>query len=450
MKSTLLYILLPALFLMGACTTQKKIASFANKYLVGDSIFKQSHLGISIHDPETQKNIYAYQSSKLFTPASNTKILSCYAAMKYLPAFLPAAYLTNLDTAVLITPTGDPSFLQPDFNSHPLFDKLKAINKPLYIQINNWKTPALGLGWSWNDYSEYYMTERSSFPVYGNQIHWYQEKGKKDNPTYLGDTVDLFIYSNPEVNWPVKFGTGVSNAFYVERAKEENSFTLNEGKEKSAMESVPYITKGIETGLKLLKDSLGKEIQLADEGMLLMGKKIKADTIYSHPTDTLLKIMMHRSDNFYADQCLAMVGQQRFQVMDEQELIREMLTNELAGLPQKPTWVDGSGLSRYNLFSPDDMVYILGKIKKEQPWERIKTIFPKAGEGTLAMYKSNNEVYIYAKTGSLGGVVALSGYLYTQKKKWLIFSIMINNTKAPNAKIRNQINEFLLKTAALY
>jgi D-alanyl-D-alanine carboxypeptidase/D-alanyl-D-alanine-endopeptidase (penicillin-binding protein 4) len=450
MKSTLLYILLPFLLLMGACTSQKKIASVANKYLVEDSIFVQSHLGISIHDPETKKNIYGYQSSKLFTPASNTKILSCYAAMKYLPKFLPAAYLTNLDTAVLITPTGDPSFLQPDFNRHPLFDKLKSINKPLYIQQDNWTTPALGLGWSWDDYSEYYMTERSAFPVYGNQIHWYQEKGKKDNPTYPGDTVDLFIYSNPEVNWPVKFGTGVRNAFYVERARDENVFTLNEGKEKSAMESVPFITKGIQTGLTLLKDSLGKEIQPADENILLSAKKFKADTIYSQSTDTLLKIMMHRSDNFYADQCLAMVGQQRFQKMDEEGLIREMLSNELAGFPQKPTWVDGSGLSRYNLFSPDDMVYILDKIKTEQPWERIKTIFPKAGEGTLSMYKSSNDVYIYAKTGSMGGVLALSGYLYTQKKKWLIFSIMIDNTKAPNAKIRNQINEFLLKTAALY
>ena len=208
--------------------------------------------------------------------------------------------------------------------------------------------------------------------------------------------------------------------------------------------------KGIQTGLTLLKDSLGKEIQPADENMLLSAKKFKADTIYSQSTDTLLKIMMHRSDNFYADQCLAMVGQQRFQKMDEEGLIREMLSNELAGFPQKPTWVDGSGLSRYNLFSPDDMVYILDKIKTEQPWERIKTIFPKAGEGTLSMYKSSNDVYIYAKTGSMGGVLALSGYLYTQKKKWLIFSIMIDNSKAPNAKIRNQINEFLLKTAALY
>ena len=432
---------------MGSCTMQQKMLSTAKKIIIEDSAFLNSHVGIALFDPVAQKNILSYQSTKLFTPASNTKIVSCYAAMKYLPKFLPAAYLTEIDTAVVITPTGDPSFLMPDFNTHPLFDRLKTIKKPLYILNNNWQSQALGLGWSWDDYSEYYMTERSAFPVYGNQIHWYQEKGIKENPSYPGDTVDLFLYSNPEIQWPVKFGSERKNEFYVERKRDENSFTLFEGKEKSAMESVPYITNGIETGISLLKDSLGKAINIADEKLANQIEGIKSDTVYSQPTDSLLKIMMHRSDNFFADQCLEMVSHQRFHKMNEAELIKEMLTNELSGFPQKPKWVDGSGLSRYTLFSPDDMVFILNKIKSEQPWERIKNIFPKSGSGTLTMYKSNNEEFIYAKSGSLGGVVCLSGYLFTNKKKWLIFSIMINNTQTPFSKIRKQIGAFLIKAA---
>jgi len=432
---------------LGSCGMQQKMSSSAKKIIIEDSAFLNAHVGIALFDPVAQKNIFSYQSTKLFTPASNTKIISCYAAMKYLPKFLPAAYLTEVDTAVVITPTGDPSFLMPDFNKHPLFDKLKSIKKPLYVLNNNWESPALGMGWSWDDYSEYYMTERSAFPVYGNQIHWYQEKGKKENPSYPGDTVDLFLYSNPEIQWPVKFGSERKNAFSVERDRDENSFTLYEGKEKSAMESVPFITNGILTAINLLKDSLGKEIFIAGEDLSKEIVKIKPDTIYSQPTDSLLKIMMHRSDNFFADQCLEMVSQQRFHKMNEKKLIDEMLSNELSGFPQKPKWVDGSGLSRYTLFSPDDMVFILNKIKNEQPWERIKNIFPKAGSGTLTMYKSKNEEFIYAKSGSLGGVVCLSGYLFTNKKEWLIFSIMVNNTQTPFSKIRKQIGEFLVKAA---
>ena len=159
--------------------------------------------------------------------------------------------------------------------------------------------------------------------------------------------------------------------------------------------------------------------------------------------------MMHRSDNFYADQCLEMVSQLRFQKMDETALINNLLSNDLSGFPQKPRWVDGSGLSRYNLFSPDDMVYILNKIKSEQPWERIKTIFPTVGTGTLTRFESKNGKFIYAKTGSMGGVMNLSGYIYTVKKKWLIFSIMINNTQTPFSIIRKQMNGFLERVAEI-
>jgi D-alanyl-D-alanine carboxypeptidase/D-alanyl-D-alanine-endopeptidase (penicillin-binding protein 4) len=293
------------------------------------------------------------------------------------------------------------------------------------------------------------MTERSAFPVYGNQIHWYQEKSKKENPSYPGDTVDVFIYSNPEVDWSVNFSSTKKNRFEVKRDQYQNEFTLFEGSQSSASTSIPYITKGIETGISLLKDSLGKTITLADESIVKKFSSLKSDTVFSQPTDSLLKIMMHRSDNFYADQCLEMVSQLRFQKMDETALINNLLSTDLSGFPQKPRWVDGSGLSRYNLFSPDDMVYILNKIKSEQPWERIKTIFPTVGTGTLTRFESKNGKFIYAKTGSMGGVMNLSGYIYTVKKKWLIFSIMINNTQTPFSIIRKQMNGFLERVAEI-
>ena len=55
--------------------------------------------------------------------------------------------------------------------------------------------------------------------------------------------------------------------------------------------------------------------------------------------------------------------------------------------------------------------------------ERIKMILPTGGTGTLANYYKADSSYIYAKTGTLSGVVAISGYLYTKKNKLLIFSV---------------------------
>ena len=47
---------------------------------------------------------------------------------------------------------------------------------------------------------------------------------------------------------------------------------------------------------------------------------------------------------------------------------------------------DGSGLSRYNLFTPQDFVTILNKMKNEFGMERIKNIFPTGGAGTISSY----------------------------------------------------------------
>jgi D-alanyl-D-alanine carboxypeptidase/D-alanyl-D-alanine-endopeptidase (penicillin-binding protein 4) len=421
---------------------QQKIHKQAQQLLIKDSSLVEAHVGIAVQDNETGKLLYGYQSDKRFTPASNTKIYSCYTAMKYLPTKLPAAILTDLDTAILITPTGDPSFLHPDFTTHPFFEKLRSINKPIYIHAENWQSAALGDGWSWNDYSEDYMTERSAFPVYGNLIHWYQEKSTKENPTNPNDTVDLFVYSIPEVEWPVNFGKS-GNSLRIERDQYRNAFTLFEGKEKSATVSIPFITQGIQTGLRLLKDSMGKEIRLADEQTLKAAKGIKTETVYSQPTDSLLKIMMHRSDNFYADMCLQMVSQQVLKKMDEDAIIAEVLKRDLSGLPQQPRWVDGSGLSRYNQFSPADMLHVLNKLREEQSWERIKTIFPKNGTGTLRAYQSRKDEFIYAKTGSLSGVLCLSGYVLSKKGKWYTFSIMVNNHHGIPAVIRKRMEAFL-------
>jgi len=216
--------------LASSCSIEKQIHKQALQFFINDSTLSKAHVGIAIQDLEKKEWLYQFQSDKLFTPASNTKIVSCYAAMKYLPAHLPAANVTELDTAILITPTGDPSFLHPNFKSHPLFSFLKTTNKPLYIHQTNWSSPKWGAGWSWEDYAEDYMIERSAFPIYGNQLQWYLEKSKKENPTSPSDTTDLFMYSSPEINWRVNMGVPTKN-FVVERALEKNEFTLHEGKE---------------------------------------------------------------------------------------------------------------------------------------------------------------------------------------------------------------------------
>ncbi len=172
--------------------------------------------------------------------------------------------------------------------------------------------------------------------------------------------------------------------------------------------------------------------------------EIKQFLIYSQPSDSLYKITMHRSDNFFADQILLMVSNKHLGFMNDNRIIDTILKKELADLPQKPRWVDGSGLSRYNLFTPQSFVYILNKMKNEFGFERIKNILPTGGTGTLRNFYLTEAGTFFAKTGTLSNNVALSGFLLTQNKKLLIFSILANNYQTAATPVRKAVEKFLL------
>jgi len=130
-------------------------------------------------------------------------------------------------------------------------------------------------------------------------------------------------------------------------------------------------------------------------------------------------------------------------VMNDAKVIDSILKSDFKDLPQKPRWADGSGLSRYNLFTPQDFVVILDKMKNEFGMERLKEIFPTGNDGTLANYYKADSTYLFAKTGTLSSVVALSGFMYTQKNKLLLFSVLVNNHQASAINVRRAVEAFL-------
>ena len=422
--------------LLASCSMQKQIAKTADRTVLADSALKQAHIGISIFDPSTNRYLYNYNGGRYFVPASNTKIVTCYAAMKYLGDSIAGIRYTETPEGIVLVPTGDPGLLHADYKQQPVIDFLKKQQKPLYISEKNWKTDALGAGWSWGDFNFYYMVERSALPVYGNILTWIQERD-----TTQADATPV-IYSIPEINWKVRFSADTTRkTFYVQRSKDENVFVINEGREPRKQQQVPFVTYGLKSALELLKDTIGKEIQLTETEL---PANQKLNTIYSWPTDSLLRPMMYHSDNFFAEQLLLMAANEKFGILNEDKIVDSLLKTEFKELPQRPGWADGSGLSRFNLFTPQDFIVILDKMQKEFGMERLKAIFPTGGTGTLSNYYKDATGYIFAKTGSLNGVLALSGYMYTRKGKLLIFSTLINNHRAPVTNTRKQVEKFLM------
>ncbi|MBX2920720.1 MAG: D-alanyl-D-alanine carboxypeptidase [Chitinophagaceae bacterium] len=423
-----------------SCSSYRYIQKIADKELFNDSVLADAHTGIAVYDPSTQKFVYSYQADKYFTPASNMKIMTLYAGLKYLGDSLVAFRYNDTADTVYIQPGGDPTFLHPDFPVQPAFGFLKNCSKPIAVNDGNWRTEALGEGWMWDDYNDGYQVERSPFPVYGNVIKWVQIRDSGSIDALARQ--EAFIYSEPDINWKVNFSADTAaEKFSVKRALTANTFFITQGKEVHAEKRSPFMTNVLASGLDLLKDSLGKTVEVTTTPVQ-SGK-----VLYSQPADSLYRIMMYRSDNFFAEQVLLMAAAEKLGVMDEKALIAYALANEMKELPQKPRWADGSGLSNYNLFTPNDFIWVLHKMKDEYGLERLKKIFPAGGKGTLLNYYKADTAYVYAKTGTLSGVVCLSGYLYTSSGKPLIFSILVNNHMQPAWMIRRKVEGFLNRIA---
>jgi D-alanyl-D-alanine carboxypeptidase/D-alanyl-D-alanine-endopeptidase (penicillin-binding protein 4) len=74
---------------------------------------------------------------------------------------------------------------------------------------------------------------------------------------------------------------------------------------------------------------------------------------------------------------------------------------------------------------------------------RVQNILATGNEGTLSNYYVAEKGFIYAKTGTLSGVVAVSGFLYTKKNKLLIFSVLVNNHQASATAVRRAVERFI-------
>src|SRR3954468_14528106 len=95
------------LLFLASCSLQKQISRSANEILK-DTSLATAHVGISIYEPGAKKYWFNYQGDHYFVPASNTKIPTCYAAMKYLGDSLVSVLKNENDTAIFLIPTGDP------------------------------------------------------------------------------------------------------------------------------------------------------------------------------------------------------------------------------------------------------------------------------------------------------------------------------------------------------
>jgi serine-type D-Ala-D-Ala carboxypeptidase/endopeptidase (penicillin-binding protein 4) len=430
------------LFLLVSCSIQKKVAKLTNSFILNDSAFANANVGISVYEPATNNFWYKHNSDKYFVPASNTKLLTCYAAMKYLGDSLVGLKYIENDTALYIQGTGDPSFLMDEYKNQPVNKFLQKNTKKIIWNNTNWREEHWGYGWSWTDFTTDYTQERSALPISYNTINFdeqvMQNKLSIDTEKIKNNLKIKFVnYFATRI----KFEGGSINHFLVERDPFENIFTLKKSDKKNT-DLVNFVPK--DDFVKLyLAFQLKKEVSI-ENTLLFFNAHPPIIKIFSQPTDSILKPMMHRSDNFFAEQSLLMVSNEKLGYMNDEAIIDYIKKNDFVGMPQMPRWVDGSGLSRYNMVTPQSLVWLLQKMKNEFGMERLENVLATGGEGTLSSLYKKISGKIFAKTGTLSNHVALSGFLYTKKNKLLIFSILTSGYQGSANPVRKAVEKYLI------
>ena len=407
----------------GCSSIKKSIIEVADQY--------QYHPGFYLYDPVAKKELIALNENKYFTPASNTKVYTFYSVLQVLPDSLPAFRYIKTDTALFIWGLADPGFLNDKLMQGDTYSFLANAPK-IYFSNANFSGSRFGSGWAWDDYNGNYSQERIPFPIYGNSVIFNIDSITKElqvMPSIFTDSV--------KVNSGEKYG--------VTRHEFSNIFEWDTTGCSNCERLRPIYFRN-NTFERLLSDTLKTPLQISS-----LPLTVNAKTYYSIPTDSVLKVMMQESDNLMAEHLLLSVAAQLTDTLSTTIGIREMSQKINSFVPDKLNWRDGSGLSRYNLFTPRSMVFLWNKIFNDIGEERLFNLISVGGKaGTIEKWFGADTPYIYGKTGTLSNNFNLSGFLIAKSGKRLIFSYMNNNYPVSSSDIKKEMEVVLKKVYEKY
>jgi D-alanyl-D-alanine carboxypeptidase/D-alanyl-D-alanine-endopeptidase (penicillin-binding protein 4) len=396
-------------------------------------LFKHSQIvnnhftGFALYDLDNKKMIYELNADKYFIPASNTKLFTFYTCLKMLGDSIPALRYELRHDSLVFWGTGDPSFLHSDLKGVNGLNFLQHSDKKLYYSATGYGNDFYGAGWAWDDYNDYYQAEITALPIEDNVALLYADSdgNLQVKPSYL----KRFLNSDASYH-PYKF--------MVKRDFLGNNFVYPVmSVPLNFRQEIPWKTSP-ELTLALLRDTLKKPVWLVN-----LPLSSNAKIIYNTNADSVYRRMLQPSDNFIAEQLLLACSSVKFNTLNTDSVISYSKEHFLNDLPDTPQWVDGSGLSRQNLFTPRSIIAVLCKIGDEVKDEQLLHSMMPAGGATGTIrnaYKTDNgQVFIWAKTGSLSNNYNQSGYLVTRKGKRLAFSFMNNNFTRPVKEIRDEM-----------
>ncbi len=428
--------------------------------ILANSCLRKKKFGIKIHSLERDETLYSIRSDRLYAPASNVKVLTTAVALKRLGS--QYQFKTNLYAAspmiggvlkndLYIKGFGDPSLVSEQM--WLLVNELKALtlNKvdgdivadssffDNSLRIKTWEKAGV----------EAYNAPLSALSFNFNTVAVHVFPGEK-----LGDSPRVVV--DPDIDF-IQVGNRAKTVSKSQRSRlivnrvdrgDFNKINISGVISSNHPRETYYlnITKPAYYAAKVFKEFL-RRAGIEVTGKVRIGSipegVYELSTHTSMPLSLILRGLNKFSNNFVAEQILKTVGAEIYgQPGTTEKGLRAMneYMQELQYKPEGYSILDGSGLSRGNRLSPDQIVSIFQDMYSDfgnYP-EFISALGVMGQDGNVIkrMNGENGAERARVKTGTLNFVSTLSGYFQSSDGERFAFSILMNDLKCSNRQAK--------------
>ncbi|MBI1290957.1 D-alanyl-D-alanine carboxypeptidase/D-alanyl-D-alanine-endopeptidase [bacterium] len=426
----------------------------------------QTNVGISFVDLETGQSIFAYGGSKLMTPASTLKTHTSSCAFetwgpehRFQTTLLSSVPPSNgvLTGDLILVGGGDPMLKSSDLAAmaKALREEkgITSITGNLVLDVSRFDIPLKGPGWMWDDDPDYYNMSVSPLMVDFNVATLKTAESKSGGAPQAA--------FDPAADFPPIQLKAVDDitTVTIRRRPFEEPFIVeypSSGPYAAAKSSLTVLHSDQWVGSLFKGFLMQNGVELRGE-VVLSHAPLEGTTLLVREGSTLDETVRHFhkvSENAVGEMLLlnlAVEANGRAGTWnDGAEVITKWLTGT-AGVPEGTfRLVDGSGLSRYNVISGDSSIALLTHMWKSplrDAWVDTLTKYevelrPDAPAG-LSKYR------VRAKSGGMGGVTTLIGYLETEKGRWVAFSWLANGYIGSNKPI-SDVRKKMLSVAVTW
>ncbi len=438
--------------------------SAAIETIINRPQLSRSRWGIVVRSLEedypTNPRLYQLNGNKYFIPASAAKLLTTAAALSEFDAdfqIRTPIYATGKPphlTSLRIQGKGDPTISVKTLKSivHQLQGAgIKRIEK-LIVEDNYFSAPTINPTWEWLDVYSYFATAVNSLILDENTVTLTLL------PQQLGEPVQL-RWSNAIAarQWQVdnqaltapkdtEYNVEIDGILGKPVLNIRGELAINDRPDVWDLAIVDPANYFLDSWRYLLEAkgiTIGRGVVINHHQNNPSEPKIA--TIVSASLPEMLGKINQESNNLYAETLIQLLNK-KIDAEQPVEAVEESLS-KLGINGDDYVLVDGSGLSRHNLVTPQVLVEVLSLMASSNRSQIYQNSLAIAGvKGTLAnrFHQTPVRGKLWGKTGTLTGVGTLAGYLTTADGETLVFSIMVNNSERSSQELRQAIDEIVM------